>query len=744
MPFDVQGARKAGYSDTEIADHLASESKFDAAGARKAGYTDADIIGHLSAAPAAAAPEPEPDRQSGMSLSDLVTGKKPVERPPWAQEGLGAAVFDRSKAMMQSPGGRFLMGATEPVLGLLQTQAEAGRAIGNRVADFADRNGIPTAASVRSMANAWPDYLADALQKKGEIVREKIGDSSDIAGTAGAITTGVLATKGMPTPAGLVPRVATGAAAGGLAGSATPVEDPSEGFWGQKAQQTAGGAALGGALSAAIPPVAKATGWALGKAKQGVQSVVDRVTAGGPRRIAERVLRDMIAPDTRNTLAGALRNAPENVPFSQPTAAQAVAHTPEGALLQGVEQVVASRPGSAAAGNPVTWFNRRAADQENALTLAKQARDDLTAEMRSTALNLADKTAGRIQELGATIRDRLMSKARALQDKGKFETEASIQSRLADQQPPPGGGPVTDALGLRGRQAPSAPPTAAGAAPRAPGRYTPQAARAEENAAAAGEMPAIVRQRQAELEMAQREADQLGQQGAKPLTSERVAAEVGRIENTPGLRASTVVQKAMDSVKERLAKLQQADGTVNAHDLYMLRKELGNEIDKAMTESASFDKKLAGGLRSDLQKAIDSAIEDALPGEAKASWREYLRTYAEKSERIDREVARMEQAYKPRVSPNLGNVEADPGHLPPLLSRERMIADALLSALTKKNRPKVDAELAKLLLGNDKTGLAELADVMSRPDPKRALIDALSNARGRPTTSAAASTLMNR
>lgn len=29
MPFDIQGARKAGYTDAEIADHLASQRGFD-------------------------------------------------------------------------------------------------------------------------------------------------------------------------------------------------------------------------------------------------------------------------------------------------------------------------------------------------------------------------------------------------------------------------------------------------------------------------------------------------------------------------------------------------------------------------------------------------------------------------------------------------------------------------------------------------------------------------------------------
>lgn len=46
--FDIEGARKAGYSDAEIADHLAQQSKFDVDGARKAGYSDAEIIQHVS------------------------------------------------------------------------------------------------------------------------------------------------------------------------------------------------------------------------------------------------------------------------------------------------------------------------------------------------------------------------------------------------------------------------------------------------------------------------------------------------------------------------------------------------------------------------------------------------------------------------------------------------------------------------------------------------------------------------
>ncbi len=51
MAFDVEGARKAGYSEPEIVDFLAQERKFDASGARQAGHSDADILRHLTARP---------------------------------------------------------------------------------------------------------------------------------------------------------------------------------------------------------------------------------------------------------------------------------------------------------------------------------------------------------------------------------------------------------------------------------------------------------------------------------------------------------------------------------------------------------------------------------------------------------------------------------------------------------------------------------------------------------------------
>jgi len=48
MAFDYEGAKREGYSDAEIAEHLAKKSGFKLDSARKEGYSDTDIIKHLS------------------------------------------------------------------------------------------------------------------------------------------------------------------------------------------------------------------------------------------------------------------------------------------------------------------------------------------------------------------------------------------------------------------------------------------------------------------------------------------------------------------------------------------------------------------------------------------------------------------------------------------------------------------------------------------------------------------------
>jgi hypothetical protein len=70
MAFDVEGARAAGYSDAEIAEHLAKAAQFDLAGARKAKYADSEVIAHLAGGAELAPPEPS----LVARVKDTVTG----------------------------------------------------------------------------------------------------------------------------------------------------------------------------------------------------------------------------------------------------------------------------------------------------------------------------------------------------------------------------------------------------------------------------------------------------------------------------------------------------------------------------------------------------------------------------------------------------------------------------------------------------------------------------------------------
>jgi len=114
MAFDIEGARKAGYTDAEITDYLSSESNFDAGGARNAGYSDQEIIEHLTAAepqeaPSAAPPEPagtESPEQWQQRMQSQIQGNLQAQQTA-ADEGqqlagFGAGVMDLGQGLKQA------------------------------------------------------------------------------------------------------------------------------------------------------------------------------------------------------------------------------------------------------------------------------------------------------------------------------------------------------------------------------------------------------------------------------------------------------------------------------------------------------------------------------------------------------------------------------------------------------------------------------------------------------------------
>jgi hypothetical protein len=137
--FDVDGARKAGYSDDEILQHLTTSRAFDVDGATKAGYSKAEIIQHLSTTPKPAlipgAPgglpqEPKnklgavvpPTNVQPSNLGTIATGAPLMSMQP----GLPSAAQVPENAQRMSEGA--MIGA--PIGGLITGGAAAIPAIG--------------------------------------------------------------------------------------------------------------------------------------------------------------------------------------------------------------------------------------------------------------------------------------------------------------------------------------------------------------------------------------------------------------------------------------------------------------------------------------------------------------------------------------------------------------------------------------------------------------------------------------
>jgi len=87
-PFDVSGAKAAGYSDDEIIGHLVKTRKFDAEGAKKAGYSSQEILNHLLTIPT----EPEIGTGQGRVSKSLERGYEGLKSTGYGLAALGADV----------------------------------------------------------------------------------------------------------------------------------------------------------------------------------------------------------------------------------------------------------------------------------------------------------------------------------------------------------------------------------------------------------------------------------------------------------------------------------------------------------------------------------------------------------------------------------------------------------------------------------------------------------------------------
>lgn len=142
MSFDVAAAKRAGYSDSDIANYLAQQQKFDIAGARKAGHSDGDIIDHLQAqrAPAYLKRESYQGETTKAVARQAEANKRPVAAPKVGDEQHGRQ-WDRLDGSISAPA---------PVKPTVGAMVEGGRA------NFAAMNqGVQQAISDAAGKPSW-------------------------------------------------------------------------------------------------------------------------------------------------------------------------------------------------------------------------------------------------------------------------------------------------------------------------------------------------------------------------------------------------------------------------------------------------------------------------------------------------------------------------------------------------------------------------------------------------------------
>lgn len=234
MPFDVQGAKQAGYSSKEIADFVASSGGFDVNGARKYGYNDDEIVGFLEQ-PAAEQPKPE---QSIVRTA--------------LDQGLQGATFG-----------------------------------------FADELTDRLGAGIASVATGekYDDLLKEARGMSKERMQQQVEQNpltaiganiggALLTGGAGATTKAGTATANMLRSGNAAWRIGKGALAGASSGALYGAGASDDG---QRLEGAEQGAILGGLVGGAIPAV----GAAVKSSASGVGNIVKGATARGVDELDE-------------------------------------------------------------------------------------------------------------------------------------------------------------------------------------------------------------------------------------------------------------------------------------------------------------------------------------------------------------------------------------------------------------------------------------------------------------------------
>ena len=551
----------------------------------------------------------QPARQGSVTVTGAPTSQEPVSMTE-QMVGLG------------SPIARFVKGAVvDPLLGINQTLAQTGL--------FGE--GVKQGAT-----QAVQQYEQATQEARGRVGSEGF-DWLQLGGAIASPTSKIMPAAA-PTAIG---RIQQAVGAGGLMAATQPLVD-TENYVMDKIKQMGFGAVAGALVSGGVETGSKVAGV--------LKDLTQPLSESGRMEALKKYVSELVSGDKKDEVINALRNAPELVPGSAPTAAEAVANIPGAASLASYQKNLSKEPALGIANR----FSARTAEQEaarlgavgevaqtpEALAAARASRESLTRPMREDVLAQANVAGNVVPKLEDEIATKFGEKIQAMRTGGQLGQGASVEGeRLKTFYPVPG-------------------------MPRVPGSYRPAEdfAQVEANLAGvrdAGDMAAI---KQAQIDFKKAQIDSVSQNGFYKLESGPIIQKIDSIVNTPGLRTSDVVKNAMGDIRDKLASVTNENGVIDSRDLYSIRKDVGAVISNRAKEAGTWDEKLVGKLDKNVKSYIDNAIIQASEGpQGKAAgptiplWNDYLRTYQRESDKINR--MEIGQALEQKLQTPLGDKE---------------------------------------------------------------------------------------
>lgn len=467
-------------------------------------------------------------------------------------------------------------------------------------------NALGSDASAEKI-NAWVDAY------------NKFGDASEATRFVGSM---FIPVAKVMQGVSLTGKTLKGAATGTGFALISPTSEAEKGsYWQDKTFQ----AGLSGILGGSLPVVGKG----LGKIGELIADI--NLTPNARNNAIREYLIKLTGKEKAKTIQQ-IRNAGAFVQGSKPTVAETVSETPSALGLIGEQNRVASQVENA------PDYAVRAAQQEQARLAALgriatprgtspeqvvNARVAATQGLREDALSRANvygEQAPAIQAAEAAAMGRPLQPGQAgteaqgmvgaLQAQGKAQTEAAQAVNRADNWTPVPG------------------------MPQFPGRYSPNMERAAEQRMLAREMGDLTALKKAEVVFHKEQLKSLGEKGFFPLQTGDVQQTISTLATTKGLRATEGVPEALRSVSKQISDLTDNNGLVDSHDLYAIRKNVGNIIRDALTgKSITPDEKIVAGAAKQIQGAIDASINKAA---GNTSWTRYLNNYSKYSDKLDR------------------------------------------------------------------------------------------------------------